>query len=86
MQLVRSLSAGSQVSSFDVEEVPGVEKGQAVQLVARVGSVVATTTGRALERARIGEGVRVENVGSGRVLQGTLRETGIVEIRSDFGR
>lgn len=85
-RLVRNLPAGSQVSAYDVEEVPGVERGQSVQLVAQVGSIVATTTGRALERARVGEGVRVENVGSGKVVQGVLREAGVVEIRSEFGR
>lgn len=82
----RNVAAGTALSAGDVEEVPGVEKGQPVQLVARVGGITATTTGRALERARIGEGVRVENLGSGRVLQGILREPGVVEIRSDFGR
>ena len=85
-RLVRSLQAGAPLSATDVEVAPLVEKGDLVHLVARAGAVVATTLGRALEPGRLGEEVRVENVGSGRIVQGVLRESGVVDVRSSFGR
>lgn len=79
-RLVRSLSAGLPVSAADLEVPPAVEKGDLVRLVARVGGVTATAPGKALEEGRPGEGLRVENLASGRVLQGILRERGVVDV------
>ncbi|MBE0617101.1 MAG: flagellar basal body P-ring formation protein FlgA, partial [Proteobacteria bacterium] len=59
---------------------PAVQRGDAVQLVAQVGGVTATTVGRALEAGRVGERVRVENIGSGRTVAGVLLDGGLVDV------
>jgi flagella basal body P-ring formation protein FlgA len=85
-RLVRSLPAGAPLSAGDVAVQPLVEKGDLVRLVVKVGSVTATTTGRAAESGRAGDQVRVENPASGRVVQGTLLESGIVEVHAGLER
>ncbi|MBI5445542.1 MAG: flagellar basal body P-ring formation protein FlgA [Deltaproteobacteria bacterium] len=84
-RLLRSVSAGSALASSDVEAVPSVEKGDLVKLVARVGSVVATATGRALEAGAPQERLKVENLASRRVVQGVVRERGVVEVLAAAG-
>jgi flagella basal body P-ring formation protein FlgA len=82
-RLVRGLSAGVPVTAADLETPPAVAKGDLVRLVARVGSVTAVTSGKALEAGRLGEGIRVENQASGRVVQGVLRERGLVDVAAE---
>ena len=81
-QLVRTLRAGSALGPRDLESVPLVERGDLVRIVARVGGVVASTMGKSLETAGVGDLVRVENLQSGRKLTGVLQEGGVVEIAS----
>jgi flagella basal body P-ring formation protein FlgA len=85
-RLLRNLSAGSPLAAADVEAVPMVERGDLVKLVARVGAVTATATGRALEAAAPQEVLRVENLTSRRVVQGIVREAGVVEVVAEEGR
>jgi flagella basal body P-ring formation protein FlgA len=82
-RLVRGLSAGVPVTAADLETPTAVAKGDLVRLVARVGSVTAVTSGKALEAGRVGEGIRVENQASGRVVQGVLRERGLVDVAAE---
>ncbi len=79
-RLRRTLRAGAVLTERDVETVPVVERGDLVRLVARVGAVTATTLGRAVEAAGIGERVRVENLSSGRTVAGVVREAGVVDV------
>ena len=79
-RMVRSLSSGAALNERDVESVPLVGRGDAVLLVARVGAVVATVPGKALESAGVGETLRVENGVSGQALTGVLREGGVVDV------
>ena len=44
---------------------------------------MASAAGKALEEGRVGEGVRVENLATGRVVQGILRERGVVDVASE---
>lgn len=81
-QLVRTLRAGSALGPRDLESVPLVERGDLVRIVARVGGVVASTMGKSLDTAGVGDLVRVENLQSGRKLTGVLQEGGVVEIAS----
>jgi flagella basal body P-ring formation protein FlgA len=77
---VRSLSVGTTLSARDLESVPAIGRGDAVLLVARVGAVVATAPGRALESAGVGDSVRVENTVSGQAVTGVLRDGGVVDL------
>jgi len=79
-RVVRSLSAGTALNERDVESVPLVGRGDAVLLVARVGAVVATVPGKALESAGVGDTLRVENAVSGKALTGVLRDGGVVDV------
>jgi flagella basal body P-ring formation protein FlgA len=85
-RVVRSLRAGANLTAQDVEAVPVVERGDAVRLVARVGGVVASALGRALEPAGVGDSLRVENFSGDRPLVGVLREGGIVDVTGNYGR
>ncbi len=77
---VRSLAAGAHLIARDLESVPAVGRGDTVRLVARVGGVTASTLGKALESAGVGDSLRVENLASGRTLAGVLRDGGIVDV------
>jgi flagella basal body P-ring formation protein FlgA len=77
---VRRLPAGAPLFARDLESVPAVKRGDTVRLVARVGGVTATTLGKALETAGVGDTLRVENLSSGRSLAGVLREGGVVDV------
>lgn len=77
---VRRLPPGAPLSARDLEAVPAVKRGDTVRLVARVGGVTATTLGKALETAGVGDTVRVENLSSGRSLAGVLRDGGVVDV------
>jgi flagella basal body P-ring formation protein FlgA len=85
-RLVRTLRAGAPVSGRDLQVVPLVERGDVVRLVARVGGVVASVPGKALDSAGVGEVLLVENVSSGQALSGVLRDGGVVEVTAEFGR
>ena len=82
----RSLRAGATLAAADLETVPVVSRGDLVRLVARVGGVTASTLGRALEPAGLGERLRVENLTSGRTVAGVLREAGVVDVAAGPGR
>ncbi len=76
----RTLRAGSPVRARDLEVVSVIDRGGLVRLVARVGGITATTVGRALGDAGIGETVRVENLASGRTVSGIVQADGVVAV------
>jgi flagella basal body P-ring formation protein FlgA len=84
MEARRSLSSGAELKHSYLVAATVVEKNDMVRLVARIGGIVATTSGRALEAAAVGESVMVENTKSGRVIQGMVRQSGIVEVVSSL--
>lgn len=71
-RLVRSVRAGEVLRLGAVEPVPVVEKGAEVVLTLRYRGVVVTAVGRALEDGGQGEIIRVQNVDSGKILQGRV--------------
>ncbi len=79
-RLRRSLRAGAVISPRDLEVVPVVGRGDLVRVVARVGGVTASTLGKALGSAGVGETVQVENLSSGRTVAGVVRDGGLVEV------
>ena len=85
-QLVRTLRAGTPIAARDLKSVPLVDRGDMVRVVARVGGVVASTVGKSMETAGIGDLVRVENLNSGRMLTGILQEGGVVEVSAGYRR
>ncbi|MHB8766476.1 MAG: flagellar basal body P-ring formation chaperone FlgA, partial [Deferrisomatales bacterium] len=85
-RLTRSLAEGTLLSPRDLESPPVIARGDTVRLVARVGGVVASTLGKALEPAGAGEVVRVENLASGKAVSGVVREGGVVDVTPGLGR
>jgi flagella basal body P-ring formation protein FlgA len=85
-RVTRSLRAGSPLGERDLEAVPVVDRGDVLLLVARVGGVVASMPGKALESAGIGEMMRVENLTSGQMVSGVLQDGGVVEVTAGRGR
>jgi hypothetical protein len=57
-----------------------VVKGDLVRVVARAGRVTVSTSGRALGAGAVGQTILVENVASKQVVQGTVRQSGLVEV------
>ncbi len=57
-----------------------VQKGQRVMLIARAGGIKISVQGKALNHAKRGELVRVQNKDSGRIVEGVAVGSGKVEI------
>lgn len=85
-RMVRALRANSALLERDLEAVPVVDRGDTVLLVAKVGGVMASVPGKALESAGVGEMVRVENLSSGQTVSGLLRDGGVVAVTAGRGR
>lgn len=79
-RLVRTLREGTPLKLSDIESMPLVEKGDAVKLVAIVGGITASTMGKTLESAALGEMIRVKNIDSGETLAGVLRSGKVVDV------
>ena len=85
-RVTRSLRAGTPLGPRDLEAVPVVGRGDVLLLVARVGGVVASLPGKALEAAGIGDMLRVENLASGQTVSGVLQDGGVVDVTAGRGR
>lgn len=57
-----------------------VQRGQTVTLVADAGGMSVTMQGRALSDGMVNQRVKVENLSSGRVVEGIARSRQVVEI------
>lgn len=76
----RSLSPGSALSPDALESPRAIKRGQLVTLLGRSGSIEVRADGKALGDAGAGERVRVENSISRRIVEGTARDSGVVEV------
>lgn len=74
------LREGQIIASRVVSAANLVSKGQTVVLLARAGGINITTKGKALNDAKRGGTVRVQNNDSGRVVEGIAVDMGKVEI------
>ncbi len=81
----RSISPGQVITVNAIGEPEPevvVRTNQRVTLVFNNGSLSMDTSAKALHGARVGERVRVENLISGRIVEGVAREDGVVEVGS----
>ncbi len=76
----RNLALGEMLIEPAVEPPALIDPGEAVQLIWSRGTVRLSLTGRALNRARSGEAVRVRIPGRERPLTATAVEAGVAEI------
>lgn len=74
----RNLYAGRPVLADDVGPPAVVQRNQTIRLVYRRGGLTITTEGRALDRAGVGDRLRVISQGSRQTVLGTVHPDGFV--------
>ncbi|WP_253447531.1 flagellar basal body P-ring formation chaperone FlgA [Natronospira proteinivora] len=81
MRLRRNLSPGTVLEPGHLEIRRLVERGQRVRLLAKGEAVSVSMAGKALQDGARGQRIRVENLSSGKELEGVITGEGTVEIR-----
>lgn len=81
MRLRQNLAPGTVLQPRHLEIDRLVRRGQRLRLVARSESVQVSMAGKALEDGARGQRIRVENLRSGRELEGVVTDEATVEIR-----
>jgi flagellar basal body P-ring formation protein FlgA len=76
----RPISSGSILTNQQLVASKAVQRGQAVTLVANTGGMSVRMAGRALSDGFVNQRVRVQNLSSGKVVEGIARSEQIVEI------
>jgi flagella basal body P-ring formation protein FlgA len=76
----RPISGGAILSNQQLVASKAVQRGQTVTLVADTGGMSVRMAGRALGDAMVNQRVRVQNLSSGKVVEGIARSEQVVEI------
>jgi flagella basal body P-ring formation protein FlgA len=76
----RPISSGAVITNQYLLAAKAVQRGQTVTLVADAGPMSIRTQGKALSDALINQRVKVENLSSGKVVEGVARSEQVVEI------
>lgn len=79
-RLKRSAAAGTALTPALVHRPPTIARGDRITLVSNGGGVSVSAPGEALADARRGERLSVRNLSSGKVVEGVVRDPGIVEV------
>jgi len=80
MVMRRSLMPGAVVEPSAVEARTLVQRGQSVVLVSRGAGIEVRAAGEALASGPLGALVQVRNLSSKRIVEGTVTDTGLVEV------
>lgn len=80
-RVARPLRAGQVIQPNQLRQAMSIRKGDIVTLISRAGPVEIRGRGRAHEDAVENGRLRVENLSSGRIVEGYARGDGIVEIQ-----
>jgi flagella basal body P-ring formation protein FlgA len=76
----RAISGGSILTNQELLGTQAVQRGQIVTLVADAGGISVRMQGRALSDGLINQRIKVENLSSGKIVEGIARSAQIVEI------
>ena len=76
----QAIAATRAISMGDLEQVNAVKSGSSVTLIARVNGLGVEVRGIALQRGGIGDVIRVRNLSSRKVLEGTVVDIGRVQL------
>ncbi len=76
----RPISGGAFLTNQQLLAAKAVQRGQTVTLVADVGGMSVRTSGKALNDGLVNQRVRVENLSSGKIVEGIARSEQVVEI------
>ncbi|MGR9105728.1 MAG: flagellar basal body P-ring formation chaperone FlgA [Gammaproteobacteria bacterium] len=80
-ETTRSLAAGSVLTAHKLSVPNAVRRGQQVIILAKNKGMQIRMSGKALSDGSPGQRVAVKNLSSGRIVEGNVREAGIVEIQ-----
>ena len=78
--LKTSIQKDNYIKSSWLEEIPLIQKGDLVTLVARRNNLLIVASGISKEDGYAGKLIRVENIGSGKIVRGMVREKTSVEV------
>jgi flagella basal body P-ring formation protein FlgA len=76
----RPISSGAVLTNQQLVASKAVQRGQAVTLLANAGGMSVRMAGRALTDGFVNQRVRVQNLSSGKVVEGIARSEQIVEV------
>jgi flagella basal body P-ring formation protein FlgA len=76
----RPISGGAFLTNQQLVAAKAVQRGQSVTLVADLGGMSVRMAGKALSDGLINQRVRVQNVSSGKIVEGIARSEQVVEI------
>jgi flagella basal body P-ring formation protein FlgA len=77
----RSVGSGKTLHAGLLRREQLVKRGAQVQIVADTGGLHVTMRGKALADGGLGDRIRVKNLNSGRVVSGTVRGRGVIEVQ-----
>jgi len=80
MELKRSVYAGHKLNSAFVGTPIIVRRNSRVKMIYRLGRMEINAWGRALDEGGVGEVINVMNLESRKRIQGTILESGIIEV------
>jgi flagella basal body P-ring formation protein FlgA len=76
----RAIAGGAVLTNQQLLGTRAVQRGQTVTLVADAGGMSVRMAGRAMTDGLINQRVRVENLSSGKIVEGIARSEQVVEI------
>ena len=76
----RPISGGAFLTNQQLVAAKAVQRGQSVTLVADLGGMSVRMSGKALSDGLVNQRVRVENLSSGKIVEGIARSEQVVEI------
>jgi flagella basal body P-ring formation protein FlgA len=80
LTVARAIAGGALLTNQQLLGTQAVQRGQTVTLVADAGGISVRMPGRALSDGLINQRVKVENLSSGKVVEGIARSAQVVEI------
>jgi flagella basal body P-ring formation protein FlgA len=78
----RPIAGGAFLTNQQLLAAKAVQRGQSVTLMADLGGMSVRTAGRALSDGMVNQRVRVQNLSSGKIVEGIARSEQVVEIIS----
>jgi flagella basal body P-ring formation protein FlgA len=76
----RPISGGAILTNQELVASKAVVRGQSVTLVANAGGMLVRMAGRAMNDGLVNQRVKVQNLSSGKVVEGIARSEQVVEI------
>jgi len=79
--LKTSLPAGAVITPSQIKRQYAIKRGQTVNILAKSRVIAVRSKGKALANARIGEKIRVKNLSTDKIVEGTVSYNGSIEIK-----